>query len=149
MPDGPGAEIITSEFRWQPEGMYCRAWVGTPEEPETLLASWFYNGPHHPRPGKARVHLNLWLINGSPPQNGQPASVLLDDFVFIPMDVAVPCPGDLNGDGRIDSADIGLLVAAWGSCPPKGDCPADIDGDGSVDAADLGLMIGGWGDCQG
>ena len=27
------------------------------------------------------------------------------------------CIGDLNGDGRVDAGDIGLLVAAWGLCP--------------------------------
>ena len=24
---------------------------------------------------------------------------------------------DLNGDGRIDSGDLGILIAAWGPCP--------------------------------
>ena len=27
------------------------------------------------------------------------------------------CFGDLNGDGRVDAADLGLLVAAWNACP--------------------------------
>ena len=27
------------------------------------------------------------------------------------------CPSDLNGDGQIDAADLGLLIAAWGLCP--------------------------------
>lgn len=53
------------------------------------------------------------------------------------------CPGDLDGNGRIDAADIGLLVAAWKSADPD----ADLDGDGVVGSADLGLMIAAWGDC--
>ncbi|MBC01868.1 MAG: hypothetical protein CMJ34_01005 [Phycisphaerae bacterium] len=149
IPDGPGAEVITSEFRWEPEGMYCRAWIGTPEEPETLLATWFYDGPHHPRPGRARVHLNLWLISGNPPQNGQPASVVLDDFIFIPRAVPPSCLGDLDDDGQVDSSDIGLLIAQWGGCHRKVECTADLDDDGIVDASDLGLMIGAWGSCSG
>lgn len=28
-----------------------------------------------------------------------------------------PCPGDVNGDGRVDSADLGLVIAFWGGCP--------------------------------
>lgn len=28
-----------------------------------------------------------------------------------------PCPGDINGDGIVDSADIGLVIASWGFCP--------------------------------
>lgn len=147
VPDGPGSEVITSEFRWEPEGMYCRAWVGTPDQPESLLATWFYDGPHHPRPGKARVHLNLWLLNGSAPQNGQPASVVVEDFIFIPQGGANQCPADLDDDGQVGSSDIGLLIAQWGDCNPKGDCAADLDGDGKVNASDLGLMIGAWGQC--
>jgi inosine-uridine nucleoside N-ribohydrolase len=27
------------------------------------------------------------------------------------------CPGDLNGDGRVDGADLGLMIAMWGACP--------------------------------
>ena len=27
------------------------------------------------------------------------------------------CVGDLNRDGRVDGADMGLLIASWGFCP--------------------------------
>ena len=49
--------------------------------------------------------------------------------------------GDLNGDGQVNAADLGLLVAAWGPC--KG-CDADLNGDGQVNAADLGLLVAAW-----
>ena len=49
-----------------------------------------------------------------------------------------PNPADLNGDGQVDAADIGLLVAAWGT--PAG----DVNGDGTTDSADLGLVIAAW-----
>ena len=49
--------------------------------------------------------------------------------------------GDLNGDGQVNSADIGLLIAKWGPC--KG-CPEDLNGDGEVNSADLGLLIAAW-----
>jgi hypothetical protein len=51
-----------------------------------------------------------------------------------------PLPGDLNGDGHVDGADLGLLLGAWGSAGG----PADINGDGTVDGADLGALLGGW-----
>ena len=55
---------------------------------------------------------------------------------------AIECPADLNGDGMITGADLGLLIAAWGT--PNG----DINGDGSTNGADLGLMIAEFGsDC--
>ncbi|MFO0875229.1 MAG: hypothetical protein U0575_14830 [Phycisphaerales bacterium] len=54
------------------------------------------------------------------------------------------CPGDLNGDGLVDGADLGLLLAVWGS---GGGTPADLNQDGHVDGADLGLLLGAWGGC--
>jgi hypothetical protein len=53
------------------------------------------------------------------------------------------CPGDLNGDGAVDGADLGLLLAAWGTA----DAGADLDESGTVDGADLGLLLAAWGDC--
>ena len=50
-------------------------------------------------------------------------------------------PADLNGDGCIDAADLGLLLVAWDS--PS----ADLNGDGNTDAADLGLLLVAWSGC--
>lgn len=47
------------------------------------------------------------------------------------------CPLDLNGDGVIDGADLGLMLANWGG---TGIGDVDCDGDG----ADLGLLLAGW-----
>ncbi|MCH2160453.1 MAG: hypothetical protein MK085_01130 [Phycisphaerales bacterium] len=58
-----------------------------------------------------------------------------------------PCVGNLNNDGSVNAADLGLLLSAWGDCPKAGDCAADLNGDWSVDAADLGLLLSFWGDC--
>ena len=55
-----------------------------------------------------------------------------------------PCPADLNGDGNVDSGDLGLLIAAWNT----DDAVADINGDGNVDSGDLGLLISEWGPCE-
>ncbi len=50
--------------------------------------------------------------------------------------------GDLDGDGAVNGADLGLLLSAWGSCIG---CAADLNGDGEVDGADLGMLLGAWG----
>ena len=55
------------------------------------------------------------------------------------------CASDLTGDGRTNGADLGLLLASFGSC--DGFCLADIDGDGEVTCSDLGLILAGWGLC--
>ena len=54
------------------------------------------------------------------------------------------CPGDINGDGKVDAADLGLLISAWNTSDPA----ADYNEDGMVDAADLGLLISAWGNCS-
>ncbi|MFO0827373.1 MAG: FG-GAP-like repeat-containing protein [Phycisphaerales bacterium] len=53
------------------------------------------------------------------------------------------CDADLNGDGVVNAADLGILLGAWGSSDPS----ADLTNDGAVDAADLGVLLGAWGDC--
>ena len=54
-----------------------------------------------------------------------------------------PCPADLNGDGVIDLADLGILLADFGCM--GGTCPGDIDGDGDTDLADLGILLAEFG----
>jgi hypothetical protein len=55
------------------------------------------------------------------------------------------CLADIDGDGRVDAADLGAALDAWGPC--GADCLADLDGDGRVDAADLAILLGAWGGC--
>ena len=63
----------------------------------------------------------------------------------IPDECAPPTnPADLNGDGIVDGADLGIALGSWGECPAKGACPGDINGDGVVDGADLGVILGSW-----
>ena len=59
---------------------------------------------------------------------------------------APPCPADLDGNGFVDAADLGSLLAAWGACGKS--CPADINGDGVVSAADIATVLDAWGACQ-
>ena len=64
------------------------------------------------------------------------------------MDECPSCPGDVNLDGVVDGADLGLLIAEWGPCPPRPDpCPADFNGDGQVNGGDLGFLLACWGLC--
>ena len=51
-------------------------------------------------------------------------------------------PGDIDGDGDVDTADLLALLAAWGPCP---DCPEDINGDGVVNTTDLLTLLANWG----
>lgn len=49
-------------------------------------------------------------------------------------------PEDINGDGVVDAADLGVLLAAWGSAAAG----ADVNDDGIVDGSDLGLLLSAW-----
>ncbi len=75
-------------------------------------------------------------------------------FTLTPVDLAFattvfgvpepePCFGDLNGDGVIDSADLGNLLAVYGICEGDLDYDPDVDlnESGCVDLADLGILL--------
>ena len=64
-----------------------------------------------------------------------------DDLGLAAVASVVACPGDLDGNGTRDAADLAALLGAWGT--PS----ADLDGDGDTDAADLSILLGGWGPC--
>ena len=53
-----------------------------------------------------------------------------------------PCHADLNGDGKVNQSDLGLLLAAY-ELHDGGDC----DGDGDTDQSDLGILLAEYGIC--
>jgi len=53
-------------------------------------------------------------------------------------------PGDLDGDGIVNGADLGTLLGFWGSCEDCDKCAADFDGNCAVDGSDLGALLGYW-----
>jgi hypothetical protein len=52
------------------------------------------------------------------------------------------CPGDFDGNGGVDAADLGVLLGSWGT---SGN---DLTGDNLVDASDLAILLGAWGPCN-
>ena len=77
--------------------------------------------------------VDLWVDNGkSAPVAMDTMSIDIVDSVF----------GDMNGDGLVNGADLGLILSAWGLCS---DCTEDLNGDGTVSGADLGLFLTSWG----
>ena len=51
---------------------------------------------------------------------------------------------DLNGDGQVNGADLGLMLSQWGTCSPGSSCIGDLTGDGVINGADLGLLLIEW-----
>jgi formylglycine-generating enzyme required for sulfatase activity len=74
-------------------------------------------------------------------------------IAILSLAVAVPasaqCTGDLTGNGIVDGADLGTVLAYWG---PRSQDPtsvaSDLDGNGLINGADLGLVLNSWGPCQ-
>jgi hypothetical protein len=82
------------------------------------------------------------------------ATVVLDGPLTHPRNglactvpVADRCDGDVSGDGDTDQADLGLLLALYGSCDGDGDYSplVDVDGDGCIGQSDLGELLGDYG----
>ncbi len=53
--------------------------------------------------------------------------------------------GDVDLDGRVDDADLNLLLSAWGQTG-QGWTGGDLTGDGAVDDRDLSVLLSHWGD---
>ena len=59
---------------------------------------------------------------------------------------ADPCPGDITGNGIVNSTDLAVVLSAWGS-DGQAKFDADVDNSGVVDGADLAFVLAGWGAC--
>lgn len=55
------------------------------------------------------------------------------------------CPADVDFDGRVRAADLGLVFMHWGAT--WGFQPADVDRDGWVDVSDVASILTQWGEC--
>ncbi|MEY2796300.1 MAG: 1,4-alpha-glucan branching enzyme GlgB [Planctomycetota bacterium] len=83
----------------------------------------------------------------STPWDGLPASGIFDigaySCVIFSQGDPPPAtnPADINGDGRVDAADLSALLSAWGTANDA----ADLNNNGTVEAADLAVLLAQWG----
>ncbi|HMN96853.1 MAG TPA: right-handed parallel beta-helix repeat-containing protein [Phycisphaerales bacterium] len=79
---------------------------------------------------------------GLPDAGGAKPTIDVGAFEFQGTSTGVPPhPADLNGDGRVNGADLGLLLGSFGTVGSAG---PDVNGDCVVDGSDLGLVLGAW-----
>jgi hypothetical protein len=81
--------------------------------------------------------------SNDPGQPAMPVTAYFDNFYaadFIDMTL----PGDCNGDGFVNSADLDIVRGNWGQSV-SGAANGDLSGDGIVNSADLDLVRANWG----
>ncbi|MFM7260112.1 MAG: dockerin type I domain-containing protein [bacterium] len=60
--------------------------------------------------------------------------------VTVPAQAGSSTPGDVNADGRVDAADLSMILSNWGQSGQS-----DLNGDGTTDAQDLSMVLANWG----
>ena len=55
-----------------------------------------------------------------------------------------PCPGDMNGDGRVDGRDLSVIAGQVGN-PAAAGQKEDLDGDGSIGGGDIEMLKANFG----
>jgi hypothetical protein len=97
-----GDPTTTSRFTWTKFNVSFETLLGyqSPDSETNVAGSWSYR-PSNPytsiSPSPMPIHMNLWLLNGSPPTNGQNTEVVVHSFSFTPAaaTASVPAvPGD-------------------------------------------------------
>ena len=164
---GQSTNVFHVNNSWKVLGFH--RWMNGGEKDDVIVVMNFSATPRYgyrvgfPRDGRWKVRFNSdW--NGydasfantstfdldasySAPWDGLPASGIFDIgaytcLVFSQGDPPPPTnASDINSDGRVDAADLALLLNAWGSA--KG--AADINRDGGVNGVDLAILLGQWG----
>jgi len=82
----PSTTQFSSQIVWRANEVTFTAWNGwsSAPAPGTLIDQWTYSGAYIPPPGQDRVHINLWLLNGSAPLSGAGGQVVINSFAFQP-----------------------------------------------------------------
>ena len=85
------------------------------------------------------------VINDTEPGDGVTFEAILDASGLTlrasVVDVPVVVPGDVNGDGRVDAADLRIVMERFNT----GDTDADVNRDGQVDILDLASVAADFG----
>lgn len=86
-PMPPGVETAEHSFTWLPGRVSFWSYTGhCAEAMARPTQQWVYEGDDVPQPGPENVRINLWLVRGKPPVDGQPFEVVIRGFEFTPAE---------------------------------------------------------------
>ena len=83
----PWGNWSTHSFKWKPNQIFFESLGGHYAEApnnDFVWQRWNYNSHLVPDEGLAKIHMNLWLVNGQAPKNNQEVEVIISNFTFEP-----------------------------------------------------------------
>jgi hypothetical protein len=112
--DEPGEITTTHTFEWTADGVEFRSWYGDSSvapTPLTLIDEWSYVGGDTPPAGEENARVNLWLMSGIPPSNGQEYELILEKYEFYAAGPPGSVPGGslVLGKNPVMAGDLDLL----------------------------------------
>ena len=82
-------DYSTHRFIWRNNRVDFRSLHGRydlhydfPPSSDYIISQWTYTGSDIPAPSTEKVHINLWLMNGQPPSDGQKVEVVIEKVEF-------------------------------------------------------------------
>ncbi len=78
------SDLSTHYFIWDANQIEFGSYQGLPSNLGSPIENWIYTGSNNPPPGIENVRLNLWLMGGKPPTDGQEVEVVVESFRFTP-----------------------------------------------------------------
>ncbi|MCX6028765.1 MAG: dockerin type I domain-containing protein [Chloroflexi bacterium] len=81
------ADRSTHCFAWRSGSVaFQSVWgdAACPGPAQGQIAAWTYTGADVPPAGEGHTRINLWLMSGHPPTDGQPIEVVIEGFAFTP-----------------------------------------------------------------
>ena len=79
------SSLSTHLFEWRKDRIDFASFQGSPANPGSAIEAWSYTGADNPPPGLENTRLNLWLMEGKPPSDGQEVDVVVESFRFKPL----------------------------------------------------------------
>ena len=96
-------DYSTHYVDWQPSSVVFKSFQGhyaEPPDPGYLIEEWTYSGGDNPSDSLGlKIHINLWLMNGLPPTNGQEVEIIVKDVDYPPLAPVATTATGLGSDG--------------------------------------------------